>query len=178
MIHLRQATKADIDRLREVGCETYREHFSAIWSPAGMQSFLDQDFSASALSHSLEATERHVWLIAADSGGKPVGFAKVNWSTPSPITGVLGAELQKIYLLKSAAGHGYGKQFLQFICEQAQSRGETLLWLDVLKTNLNARGFYEAFGFNQIGEIPFNTDLAEIGMVVMGLALKQRQAVK
>lgn len=48
------------------------------------------------------------------------------------------------------------------------------MWLDVLKTNSNARRFYEAYGFQEIGEIPFNTDLAEIGMVVMGLQLKQR----
>ncbi len=176
MIHLYEATTTDIEVLREVGCETYREHFSAIWSPAGMQGFLDQDFSTHALSQSLEAPDRHSWLIASDAVGKTLGYAKVNWSTPAPITGELGAELQKIYLLKSAAGHGYGKLLLQFIRDQALTRGEGLLWLDVLKTNSNARSFYEAFGFKQIGEIPFNTDLAEIGMVVMGLALKQPQA--
>lgn len=178
MIKIHQATKADIDVLRGIGCETYREHFSTIWSPAGMQDFLDQDFSVGALNQSIEAPHRHLWLIASDSGGKTVGFAKVNWSIPAPVTGGLGAELQKIYFLKSAAGNGYGKQLLQFIHDQALQRGQALLWLDVLKTNSNARGFYEAFGFKQIGEIPFTTDLAEIGMIVMSLQLKQPQAGK
>ncbi len=178
MIHLHQATTADIDVLREIGCETYREHFCALWSPAGMQAFLDQDFSIRALSQSLEAPDRHSWLIASDSVGKALGFAKVNWSAPAPISRDVGAELQKIYFLKSAAGRGYGKQLLQFIHEQAALRGESLLWLDVLKNNSNARGFYEAFGFKQIGEIPFNTDLAEIGMVVMGLKLERYHARK
>ena len=59
----------------------------------------------------------------------------------------MGAELQKIYFLKSAAGLGYGKQLLQFISDRAVQRGERLLWLDVLKSNANAQRFYEAVAF-------------------------------
>lgn len=167
MINIREATRADLDVLCEVGCETYREHFSAIWSLAGMQGFLNQDFSPGTLSQSLESSASHLWLIASDESGRVVGFSKVNWSTPAPLTGAMGAELQKIYFLKSEAGRGYGKQLLRFICNRAIERGERLLWLDVLKTNSNARRFYKDFGFQEIGEIPFKTDLAEIGMVVM-----------
>ncbi|WP_248749810.1 GNAT family N-acetyltransferase [Pseudomonas sp. MWU15-20650] len=173
MINLRKATHSDLKALHEVGCETYRQHFSMLWSPAAMQDFLDQDFSPSALSQSLELPTRHLWLLAAEGSGQVIGFAKVNWSTPAPLTGVVGAELQKIYLLKSASGRGYGRQLLQFIRDEATARGEHLLWLDVLKNNADAQRFYEAFGFQRIGEIPFNTDLAEIGMVVMGLELQQ-----
>lgn len=173
MLSIREATKADIDTLRDVGCETYREHFSTLWSPPGMQTFLDQDFSSSVLGRSVELPKSHLWLIASDESARVVGFSKVNWSVPAPLTGELGAELQKIYFLKSAAGMGYGKQLLQFIRDEAAQRRESLLWLDVLKTNVDAQRFYAAFGFRQIGEIPFSTDLAEIGMVVMGLELKQ-----
>ena len=45
VINIREATKADLDVLREIGCETYQEHFSDIWSVSGMQDFLNQDFS-------------------------------------------------------------------------------------------------------------------------------------
>ena len=175
MINIRAATKADLDSLEALGRETYQEHFSTLWSPAGMRDFLKQDFARDSLSRSLDLTDRHSWLIVSDERGTSIGFSKVNWSTPAPITGELGAELQKIYFLKSAAGRGYGKQLLQLICDQAAKRGELLLWLDVLKSNSNARRFYETFGFLQIGEIPFNTDLAEVGMVVMGLKLNQHQ---
>lgn len=172
MISIRNATTSDIDTLREVGCQTYREHFSTLWSPAGMQGFLEQDFSPTTLRQSLGLPGRHAWFIACDEQGNAVGFAKVNWAVPAPLTGEVGAELQKIYLLKSAAGLGYGKQLLQCVRDEVAQRGEPLLWLDVLKTNANAQGFYEAFGFRRIGEIPFSTDLADIGMVVMGLELK------
>lgn len=172
MITIHKATTADIETLREVGCQTYREHFSTLWSPAGMQGFLEQDFSPTALRQSLELPGRHTWFIACDEQGKAVGFANVNWAVPAPLTGEVGAELQKIYLLKSAAGLGYGKQLLQCVRDEVAQRGEQLLWLDVLKTNVSAQGFYEAFGFRRIGEIPFSTDLVDIGMVVMALELK------
>lgn len=61
---------------------------------------------------------------------------------------------------------------LQFISDRAVQRGERLLWLDVLKSNANAQRFYEAVGFRALGEIPFSTDLTEIGMVGMGLQLE------
>lgn len=172
MLQIHQATRADLAALIDIGCTTYREHFRQIWSPAGLQAFLDQDFSYRSLEASLESSHKHLWLIASDEHTEVVGFAKVNWSAAAPITGEIGAELQKIYFLKAAAGRGYGKQLLEFICSSAVQRGEQMLWLDVLKSNANARRFYEAFGFQVIGEIPFCTDVAEIGMVAMKLDLK------
>ncbi|AKS09910.1 GNAT family N-acetyltransferase [Pseudomonas trivialis] len=173
MLNIREATEADLDSLQQVGCETYRQHFSTIWSPAGLQAFLDRDFSHGALRESLDLSDSHLWLLACDEHARVVGFAKVNWSAPAPLTGAIGAELRKIYFLKSAAGLGYGKQLMQYIRDLAVQRGESLLWLTVLKSNPSARRFYEAFGFQLIGEIPFNTDLAEIGMNAMGFELTQ-----
>lgn len=173
MLRIHQATRTDIDALREVGCRTYQEHFAQIWSPAGLQAFLDRDFSPAALGQSLESSDSQLWLLASDESSQVVGLAKINWSAPAPITAKMGAELRKIYFLKSAAGHGYGRQLVQFICDQAVQRGHNFLWLTVLKSNPDARRFYEACGFESVGEIPFKTDLAEIGMDVMGLKLQQ-----
>lgn len=172
MLRIHQATHADIEALREVGCTTYREHFAPIWSPAGLQAFLDRDFSHDALRRSLALSDSQLWLLASDDSAQVVGLAKINWSAPAPVAGETGAELRKVYFLKAAAGRGYGKQFMQFICERALQRGERMVWLTVLKSNPDARRFYEAFGFKQIGEIPFKTDLADIGMDVMRLELK------
>lgn len=46
MITIREADSRDIDTLQAIGCATYREHFSSIWSAEGIQQFLDQDFSS------------------------------------------------------------------------------------------------------------------------------------
>jgi ribosomal protein S18 acetylase RimI-like enzyme len=60
---------------------------------------------------------------------------------------------------------------LEQIIDRARQRGDKLIWLDVLKSNAGARAFYERHGFEVAGEIPFATDLREIGMWVMAREL-------
>ncbi|MDX9668010.1 N-acetyltransferase [Pseudomonas sp. P5_152] len=175
MITIREATREDIHVLRNLGIETYREHFSDLWTAAGMQHFLNEDFSICELEKSIEASTHHNWLLVFDEEGRAIGFSKVNWSRAIPVSGEIGAELQKIYFLKSQAGKGYGKQLLQFIQQSAKTRKESALWLDVLKSNSHAQRFYESCGFQALGEIPFRTDKADIGMVVMRCALYQSE---
>lgn len=173
-LYIHDATHADLETLQRIGCATYREHFSEIWTIAGMQRFLAADFSSEALTSSLAAAEQHLWLLAEDSDGNAMGFAKLNWNSPMPLGNKTGAELQKIYLLKSATGKGYGEQLLRVICERALARQQHLLWLDVLQNNRAAHAFYTRFGFRTCGEIPFSTDLLEIGMQVMAYDLTSR----
>lgn len=175
MITIREADSRDIQALKAIGCATYREHFASIWSAAGMQQFLDQDFSSAHLQASLAARDRHLWLLALDPQQQPIGFAKLNWVRPVPGSERCGAELQKIYLLKSQAGQGHGRRLLEEVLQRASAAGESCLWLDVLKSNSGARRFYESAGLRQIGEVPFSTDLEQIGMWVMACDLPLAQ---
>jgi len=53
------------------------------------------------------------------------------------------------------------------IPEEARAAGYRLVWLDVLKSNEGARRAYERCGFKTVGELPFATELGEIGFRVM-----------
>ncbi len=172
-ISIRPANLSDLVTMQKLGSETYADHFSSLWSPEGLRNFLAQDFSAEALELTLSHPNQHQWLIAYDSSDLPIGLSKTNWSQLNPITSALGAELQKIYLLKSFSGVGVGTELLKTTIKNAILRGEPSIWLDVLKTNTKAQKFYSRFGFNQVGEIPFKTDLKEIGMAVMACDLRQ-----
>ena len=172
-ISIRPANISDLATIQKLGCETYADHFSSLWSPEGLRDFLAQDFSTEALELTLRHPNQHQWLIVYDSSELPIGLSKTNWSQPNPISSALGAELQKIYLLKSFSGIGAGTELLKTIINNATLRGESSIWLDVLKTNTKAQEFYLRSGFNQIGEIPFNTDLKEVGMIVMACDLGQ-----
>lgn len=171
MITIREADSDDIDALQAIGCATYREHFASIWTADGLQLFLDQDFSPARLAASLAARDQHLWLLALDPQQQPIGFAKLNWARPVPGSDRCGAELQKIYLLKSQAGLGHGRRLLEQVLQRAAAAGESCLWLDVLKSNSGARRFYESAGLQQISEVPFSTDLQQIGMWVMACDL-------
>lgn len=164
---IRSAGTNDIDELREIGCATCRDHFSHVWSEAGIQRFVDADFSLEAIRATLDASSKHLWMIATDGDGKVAGYAKINWGMRDPILGLDGAELQKIYFRKSVTGKGYGAAMLDHVFDLVHQRSSRRIWLDVLKINVGAQRFYERAGFARLGEIPFKTDRVEVGMVVM-----------
>lgn len=168
-LRIRIASVSDLPAIQAIGRETYHEHFPSIWSEDYLQEFLRQDFSGQSLQQSLSSPD-HTWLIAQDAGDSVVGYAKLNWDRPEPVSGRIGTELQKIYFRAHATGNGYGGTLLESIIGMAAKRSD-MLWLDVLKTNLGAQRFYASRGFRVLGEEPFNTDLFEIGMVVMARSL-------
>jgi ribosomal protein S18 acetylase RimI-like enzyme len=163
----RQASGADIPVLERLGEATYRSHFTAIWSPARLEAYIAAEYGAAALAESLARPALAVWLIA-EADRVPIGFAKLNWNRALPIPpDRAGTELQKIYLLAEKTGQGHGGAMLEQIFDRARQRDDRRIWLDVLKSNAGARAFYERHGFEVAGEIPFATDLREIGMWVM-----------
>lgn len=167
---IRQATLDDLPLVQRIGRETYLDHFTHYWSAEGLQRFLQRDFSTDALATAL-ASEQQAWFLAEASEGV-VGYARINWAMSEPCSGEVGAELQKIYFRASAAGLGYGTSLLEQLVRSATVRGERMIWLNVLKTNLGAQRFYANRQFETIGEMPFRTDLGEdIGMLVMRRSL-------
>ncbi|MBT2373072.1 hypothetical protein [Pseudomonas fluorescens] len=57
MITIREATIEDLHILQDIGIETYKEHFSDIWTAAGIQNFLSEDFSSRELQKSIESSQ-------------------------------------------------------------------------------------------------------------------------
>ncbi|WP_036666538.1 GNAT family N-acetyltransferase [Paludibacterium yongneupense] len=169
---IRPATEHDIETIQYIGSITYRDHFASLWTPDGIERFLAADFTTDALRTTFGSPAHHLWLLAYEADGRePVGFAKINWAMPEPIQGQRGAELQKIYFTKACVGKGYGKQLLDHIVACARQHAQQQLWLDVLKSNTGAQQFYQRSGFRPLGEIPFKTDLHEIGMLVMTMGI-------
>jgi len=170
VLTLRQATIEDVPVLARLGEATYRSHFTTIWSPARLETYIVAEYGAAALTQSVRRSDS-AWLIA-EADGAPIGFAKLNWDRPLPVPPVRsGTELQKIYLLAERTGQGHGGAMLEGIVARAEERGDRMVWLDVLKSNTGARAFYERHGLKVVGELPFATDLREIGFWVMAREL-------
>ena len=169
---IRPAEPGDLAALQFVGEASYRDHFAGIWTPAGLDAFLTADFSSAALRATLAAPQRHLWLLVFEGVDRPVGYAKINWGACDPISGLPGAELQKIYFLGACVGKGYGRALWERVVACMRARSWERLWLDVLKSNTTARRFYERNGLRTLGELPFCTDRVEVGMVVMARDLE------
>ena len=171
-IRIRRALPEDLREVQAIARDTYLEHFAHIWSGDGLRSFLEREFSDTALRESL-SSPGHAWFLleAGDEGS--VGYAKLNWSRIEPVTGRSGAELQKIYFRAGATGRGYGAALPTHAVAAATAEGEPMLWLNVLRNNTDARRFYAAHGFDTVGRRPFRTDLGdELGMWTMTRQLR------
>ncbi len=174
---IKAASTDDFAVIQSIGCETYREYFASIWSPQGLEEFLSRDFSEPALQKSLSSPQ-HLWLLVQNSRGSVVGYAKINWDKQEPLSGIVGAELQKIYFSASATGRGYGSRAIEHIVSVASKRDQAAIWLNVLASNQRGQRFYENAGFTSIGETQFDTDIAKIEMITMVRRLATNNSFK
>jgi ribosomal protein S18 acetylase RimI-like enzyme len=173
---IRTATVADAELLGALGELTYRQHFGALWSPAGMDGFLERHFARDKLGRELAGNEvRYALVFDGSSDGdneRAVGFAKCNRDRPLPVGHArTGLELEKIYFRSDAIGRGHGTALLGWVVALATALGEPCVWLDVLKSNTAAARFYERHGFRRLGELPFASDVADVGLLVMARTL-------
>ncbi len=89
---------------------------------------------------------KRVYFIALGDSGEIIGGAGAAEFTGIPDC----AELQKLYLIDSAKGRGYGKELVRLVENWARSAGYRNLYLET-HTNLStAMKLYEKLGFRQI----------------------------
>jgi diamine N-acetyltransferase len=171
VLTVERATPAQPELVRQIGCATYQDHYTYLWTAQGLAHYLEHQFGdASPLAADLASEQVQYHL--AQAAGETVGFIKVKLARPLPGQfEVVGLELEKIYLSQLAVGQGFGEQLIRAACQLARQTGHHLLWLDVLKTNHRGIRFYERQGFSTVGEVPFVSDLEAPGMWVMAKRL-------
>lgn len=164
---IRYARPGDEAELVELGTSTYAAHFGELWSPDGLAAFLAGQFSAGRIRGELEEGDA-VRYVVAERGDELVGFARI--LRDRPVTGLEGERglwLQQLYLRPAVIGKGIGSVLLEAVFGIAGALGEQRIWLDVLRSSTGAIRLYERHGFVRRIELPWATDMREIGMWVM-----------
>jgi GNAT superfamily N-acetyltransferase len=59
-------------------------------------------------------------------------------------------ELERIYIVKSASGRGFGREAMEFCFDFAKQRNKQVIWLKCMDSS-PAHYFYERLGFVQCG---------------------------
>ena len=72
--------------------------------------------------------------------------------------------VSKLYLIKEARGHGFGRSCVRFIEEQAADRGLKTLRLTVNKRNAGSVAVYEKLGFTVAGGAYTLSDRPGLGL--------------
>ena len=151
---IRPATLEDAPILADLGERTFRETFEPLYEPADFAAFLAEAYAPAIQWAELADPRRPALLLEVD--GAPGGFAQLRLDQrESGVPGARPAELQRIYLLRSAQGGGRGAALLAACEGLARNRGADVLWLGVWEHNGKALAFYARCGFREVGEHSF-----------------------
>lgn len=140
--------------------QTYLETFAYMgyYTPAIVTGYLDTSFAEDKISAELAHPDHYFYFLTPDGESDPVGYLKLVSGKPLPAPEpVLNSPvyLERLYILQTAQGQGYGRQSLAFAELQAQSLGGQSLWLTVWEYNAPAIGFYEKTGWTRVGTTTF-----------------------
>jgi ribosomal protein S18 acetylase RimI-like enzyme len=155
--HIRSATPADAEPLAALAQRTFRDNFAEDNSTEDMEAYFRDAFSRERVCAEL-ADQANTFLLAFIGGAaeQPSGYAKLRTGTSDPsVTGPDPVELERLYVDRSAIGHGVGAALLRASLEAARSAGLRTLWLGVWERNARAISFYERWGFVAVGDHVF-----------------------
>jgi ribosomal protein S18 acetylase RimI-like enzyme len=153
---VRLATPADAAALSLVGSATFLETFANLHSAADILAHCQRNHSVEVYSRWLAQPRAAAWLLEAQPGDAPVGYAVMAPAdVPVPDPRPDDLELKRIYLLQPFQGGGWGRRLMDAVVERARSLGSQRLLLGVWTVNEDALRFYARYGFTRAGERTF-----------------------
>ena len=148
----RDVVVADSAAVADMLARTFVETFGHLYRTEDLDAFL-AGITAEAFAEQIESSD--FALRIAESGGAPVGFAKLgpaNLPVDSPPRTL---ELWQIYVLAPWQGKGIAQQLFDWAETEARRRGGEHLQLSVYIDNHRAKRFYERRGFVAVGRYAF-----------------------
>lgn len=139
----------DIQKINQLGCQTYLPHYPHLWHEGGVEWYLNKCFNERQLEMDLANPSLSYYAILSD--GQEVGLLKlVRNKAPFGLNPATCLYLEKIYFLKEFTGLGLGQQTISWVVEQAQISSMKTVWLMAMDTSYKAITSYEKAGFQQM----------------------------
>jgi GNAT superfamily N-acetyltransferase len=145
MYFIREATIDDVEAIRNIAEQTWRQVYAPILAKEQLDFMLTEIYSADKLWAQIDKGEQTYIMLIEDD--KPVAFAAFSPRHEDPEI----YKLHKLYCLPQTQGKGYGKVLINKVIEETLAAGKHTLDLNVNRYN-NAKTFYEKMGFEVIYE--------------------------
>ncbi|WP_213424227.1 GNAT family N-acetyltransferase [Bhargavaea massiliensis] len=153
-VEIRQCGIEDLEALRNISFETFRETFEDQNSPENLNTYLERAFDPERLKEELAHRESRFFFIEKD--GETAGYLKVNTGhAQTEGQGDHSFEVERIYISSRFQQQGLGKILFNHALDMARKEGKTKVWLGVWEDNQNAIAFYEKLGFIRTGAHSF-----------------------
>jgi ribosomal protein S18 acetylase RimI-like enzyme len=149
-VMIRACSEEDLDTLREIALETFRETFATMSAAEAMNRYVGRAFARRKLLAELRTRGSTFFFLQAD--GALAGYLKTNvCAAQSDAVDPDALEIERIYVRKPYQGNGFGRRLMEFALEQAARQGRASVWLGVWEKNVKAIAFYERLGFSKCG---------------------------
>lgn len=151
---IREATLADLSKLRELAIRVFTVTFEKDNKPEDFKAFMDEAYSETKMRSEFSEPGA-VYLVAVD-GENFAGYARVREN--NEVDAHLGAnhlELQRLYADVHYQGRGVAKALMDACEKIALNRNKEWIWLGVWEHNPKAIHFYQKHGYERFSQHSF-----------------------
>ncbi|WP_454191630.1 GNAT family N-acetyltransferase [Paenibacillus sp. Marseille-Q7038] len=153
-MNIRKCTMEDLDLLRKISVETFKDTFEDQNSPENMKTYLDRAFNLKQIEEELVNECSEFYFIYLNE--EIAGYLKLNTNdAQSETMGHDSLEVERIYVRRKFHKQGLGKFLINKAIEIAREQNKEKMWLGVWEKNENAISFYKKMGFVQTGAHSF-----------------------
>jgi diamine N-acetyltransferase len=170
-IETKKVIIVDIEKLQNIGRQTFYETFAEANTEEDMQKYLNENFSVTKLK--VELINPYSEFYFATISKKIVGYLKINFGKAQTELKLNNAlEIERIYVLKEFHGKKVGQVLYDKAVEVAKHHNIDILWLGVWEENPRAIRFYKKNGFVEFDKHIFKLGNDEQIDIMMRLNLK------
>ncbi|WP_409417899.1 N-acetyltransferase family protein [Flavobacterium sp. PS2] len=145
-IILEKVTIADIEKLQNIGRQTFLETFSLPNTEENMNNYLSSSFAFDKLKKEIENPDSKFFFAVLNN--EVIGYLKVNSGKAQTELGDNNAlEIERIYVSKEFLGKKVGQLLYDKALQIAKEKNVGYVWLGVWEENHRALAFYKKNGF-------------------------------
>ena len=151
---IRKINIDDLEELRNLSIQTFKETFEEVNTEEDMQKYLDENLSLERLKSELENPDSEFYFI--ENENKNLGYLKLNFGNAQTENFKENhLEIERIYVLKAFLGQKIGQILFDKAIEIGREKNLEYVWLGVWEENHRAIKFYEKNGFKVFGKHDF-----------------------
>ncbi len=149
-VRIRPVTEKDIDLLREVSIQSFRDLLEKSNTAEDMKLYIDKNLSYEQLKNEFD-DKRNAFFLTFD-GDKAMAFLKLRTGyAPDELLGMKALEIERLYCIQEYVGKQIGKVLMQTSLDYAKDHSYEVVWLGVWEHNPRAYSFYQKWGFEKFG---------------------------
>ncbi len=147
---IRAGSVADAETIAALAIQVFLDTYATAGVRPDLANEAFAEYGRGKFEKRLHETGRVFFL--AERGAGLLGFAEVlRDHVASPVTGVVGAELVRLYVQPQAQGAGIGGALLLAAENCAMHAGSGGLWLSAWERNTRALAFYQHLHYQDLG---------------------------